>query len=470
MPIFKSKVQDTEVIGLRIRLFTIIFVSLICSVLGVNFVHTYFYKTQRLKLIDAQILDASNILLNSEDFNSSLKKRKYIDEAISLTLKGSKIGKIFVIKDLNNQTLFESINVSLLEKKLPTDPEWVTIETKSEFVRVRNVKLNKRNLILQVGQVFDRNFINWEIIDTRLILYIMGFVLVLTGISFFLTFISMSPLNSLTTHMTLITKDLVFLRNIKPLPTKLLKSTEAIWKTSDEIKVLLTSIQNLIDRINTNNRLTKGWTQQMAHELKTPLAIIRAEAMSIDSSNREHSAVEIVKEVDAAAEMLSQFLTWASIESSGIPSDIHSVRVSPLLNSIKTRLNKIYNDRIIINNQSKDSDFLIFANPIHIELVLTNLIENALKYSITKSIVEISVSMNTASIINKGPEIPKDVLSRFGQPFNQGPTKDTPKMGYGLGLATVASIIKIYNWKITFERVEESSTKISIIFPSELEE
>lgn len=455
--------------GLKIRLFTIILLSLICSVLGVNFVHTYFYKTQRLKLIDSQILDASNLLLNSKVFNSSLKSKKHIDEAISLTLKGSKIGKIFVINDSNNQIVFESINVSLLEKTLPTEPEWVTIETKSEFVRIRNVNLDKRKLILQVGQVLDRNFIDWEIIDTRLILYIMGFVLVLSGISFFLTFIVMSPLNSLITHMTLITKDLVFLRNVKPLPTKLLKSTEAIWKTSNEVKLLLNSVQVLIDRINTNNRLTKGWTQQMAHELKTPLAIIRAEAMSINNLTLEHSTSEIVKEVDNTAEMISQFLTWASIESSGIPSDIHSVRVSPLLSSIKTRLNKIYSDRISINTQLKESDFLIFANPIHIELVLTNLIENALKYSVANSVVEIALNDNIVSITNTGSEIPKDVLDRFGQPFNLGPRNEKNKIGYGLGLATVASIIKIYNWKITFKRIEVNKTKVSVLFPTETE-
>lgn len=460
-----------EGIGLRIRLFTIILFSLICSVVGVNFVHTYFYKTQRLKLIDSQILDSSNQLLNSEIFNSSVKNKKNIEEAISQTLKGSKIGKIFVINDSDNQIIFQSINVSLLEKALPVEPEWVTIETKSEFVRIRNVKLNKRKLVLQVGQVLDRNFINWEIIDIRLILYIISLVLVLTAISFFLTFISMSPLNSLITHMTLITKDLVFLRNVKPLPTKLLKSTEAIWKTSQEIKVLMTSVQILIDRINTNNRLTKGWTQQMAHELKTPLAIIRAEAMSINNSNLEHLTSEIVKEVDSAAEMISHFLTWASIESSGIPSDIHSVRVSPLLFSIKSRLNKIYSDRITINSPTKESDILIFANPIHIELVLTNIIENSLKYSLPKSLVEITVNSNTVSITNIGPEIPKDVLDRFGQPFNLGPKSDSNlKTGYGLGLATVASIVKIYNWKITFERIEIGKTKVLILFPPELEE
>lgn len=455
---------------MKIRLFTIILFSLICSVIGVNFVHTYFYKTQRLKLIDSQILDSSNILLNSEEFSSSLKNKEHIDEAISLALKGSKIGKIFVITDSNSQIIFESINVSLLEKALPTEPEWITIESGNEFVRIRNVKLNKRKLILQVGLVLDRNFINWEIVDARLVFYIIGLVFVLTAISFFLTFISMSPLNSLTAHMSLITKDLVFLRNIKPLPTKLLKSTEAIWKTSNEIKILLTSVQTLIDRINTNNRLTKGWTQQMAHELKTPLAIIRAEAKSINNTNIDQSTIEIVKEVDTAAEMISQFLTWASIESSGVPSDIHSVRISPLILSIKTRLNKVYFDRLVISNQPKESDFLIFANPIHIELVLTNLIENALKYSIAKSSVEIILGPNTVSIINLGSEIPKDVLDRFGQPFNQGPTDEKPKIGYGLGLATVASIIKIYNWKIKFERIEKRKTKITVFFPQELEE
>ena len=86
-------------------------------------------------------------------------------------LKGARIGKIFVLRNPKAEIVYQSFNVGLLQTDIPIQNEWVAVETENEYVRVRNISLSKDSpLILQVGLVLDRNFLNWEIIDNRLYL------------------------------------------------------------------------------------------------------------------------------------------------------------------------------------------------------------------------------------------------------------------------------------------------------------
>lgn len=144
---------------MRNRFFVIILSSLIAGAFFINFVHVHFFESQRLKRIDNLITDSSANLLASPAFLQSVRRPETMDSAISSALQGTRIGKVFILRDADSKILYQSINVSHLKAELPIHPEWVAVDNDHEHVRVHNILLpGEAGRVMQVGLVLDRIF------------------------------------------------------------------------------------------------------------------------------------------------------------------------------------------------------------------------------------------------------------------------------------------------------------------------
>tara|TARA_B110001454_G_C12723074_1_gene435717 strand:- start:13521 stop:14879 length:1359 start_codon:yes stop_codon:yes gene_type:complete len=449
---------------LRNRFFFIILSTLVFSAIGINLVHVKFFKSQRLKLIDKQIMESSTALLESSEFKNSVNNVDTIEDTISAVLKGARIGKIFVLRNPKAEIVYQSFNVGLLQTDIPIQNEWVAVETENEYVRVRNIALSDASpFILQVGLVLDRNFLNWEIIDSRVIGYVSGIVAVLFLASVLLTLILLSPLRLLVTHLQESTAHLIYRRDIHQLPNRLLKYTAGFWAKSDEFSDLLSTIRKLIDRINLNHKMTKSWTLQMAHELKTPLALMKVDTETKKKENLlpTQYANDAIEEIGKVSEIITQFLDWAEVENSPLQNDIHALRLNLVIKEIATRLDKIGHGRIQLD---LNSDLTVFANPTHLDQLISNLVTNALKFSSEDKKIILILGNDYLIVKDFGTGIPKEVRDRLGEPFNVGSSKN--KKGNGLGLAWVVTISKLYEWNLAI-RTDTEGTEIEIRFPKE---
>lgn len=451
---------------MRNRFFFIILTTLILSAVGINLVHVKFFKSQRLNLIDTQITESSNLLLESDEFKMAVQKTGAIEDAISKVLMGTRIGKVFILRDSNSAIVYQSFNVGLLRVEIPVTPEWVALETETEYIRVRNIPLpGKNSRVLQVGLVLDRNFLNWEIIDSRVFNYVSGIVITLFFASVILTLVLLSPLRLLISHLRDATSNLVNMQDVRPLPKRLLKYTHGFWAKSDEFSGLLETVQRLIDRINLNYKLTRSWTLQMAHELKTPLAIIRAETDSRVKANLLPSAYaeDILQEVEQMTDIISQFLNWAELENSQVQNDLHALRIKSVVQSVAARLDKISSQRIRL---SLNHDFSVFANPAHLDQLIMNLVTNALKFSSDSQDIDLVISDHALTIRDSGPGLPKEVTERLGEPFNVGFHDGNQRTGNGLGLAWVLTVAKLYQWNFEIKS-QPTGTSATVKFPKE---
>jgi two-component system sensor histidine kinase QseC len=451
---------------LRNRFFFIILATLIFSAVGIHFVHVNFFKSQRLKRIDRQIAEASTSLVESPQFRQAVKGHEPIDGVISKVLMGGRIGKVFMLRNEEKKILFQSFNAGLLKAEIPTRPEWVTVETENEYVRVRNLPLpGVRHRTLQVGLVVDRNFLYWEIIDSPVVFYVAGIVAAMFCASVILTIILLSPLRLLTGHLNDATSGLGHLKGLQPLPNRLARHGRGFWAKSDEFSNLLHTIQKLIDRINLNYRLTRTWTSQIAHELKTPLAIVRAETEGKKKAGLipVRYANDIVGEIQRMSETISQFLDWAELENSQLQRDLHALRMRSVVKVTGERLDKISPGRIRLQ---LDSDFPVFANPIHVDQLISNLVTNALKFSPEAAAVDLILRDRRLIVRDSGSGLPGEVKERLGEPFNVG-ANSRGKTGNGLGLAWVSTVAKLYQWNFEV-RSDSSGTEAAVQFPVEI--
>ena len=454
---------------MRNRFFFIIFATLIFSGISFSWIHAHFFETQRIKLIDRHLAEASEALMRAPDFQASLKSRRGVREALGTALSGARIGKIFVIRDDGGKVIYQSEGVNLLKLEFQNLDEWSGVESENEYVRVHTVPITDfPGYILQIGSVMDRNFLNWQIVDDRVINYMLGFTITIFLASAVLTLVLLDPQRLLIRHLRDQTTNLISMKPVQPLPANLTRYTRNFWSKSDEFSVLILTMQRLIDRINLNYKLTRSWTFQMAHELKTPLAILRAETEDMRAHRRlnEDDAKAIFQEIDQMSGQISQFLEWAELENSQAPTNLHSMRMRQVVENVAGRFATVGQGRLKVK---LSSDFPVLANPHHLEQVISNLVTNALKFSPAGSAVEIDVTDHTLKVIDQGKGLPQEVRERFGQPFNVGSDDSRGPVGSGLGLAWVNTVSGIYEWGFNMEHGARG-TEASVTFPRQIVE
>lgn len=198
--------------------------------------------------------------------------------------------------------------------------------------------------------------------------------------------------------------------------------------------------------IEENNKLLKEYNHNLAHELKTPLSVIKSnlelleikyDKKLIESSNEE---IEDMKNVIDSLLFLSESSSYKTDE----------------MFSLYTFISK-YNDKTIIIN--KVDDFILYWDKVLFSILFTNLIENALKYRVKNTNIVIKIDLNSFYIENIYKwEIsnPDKLLDAFYQEDKSRNTK-----WFWLWLSIVKKISDIYNLKLIINS-KNSDFEISV--------
>ena len=307
--------------------------------------------------------------------------------------------------------------------------------------------------ILQVGLILDQDILRWRSLERHLSVYAILIFFLLFPTTYFLSRSLLRPLVQLAAYLKYVASQfderLVLGAGaggalVAPPPVQ--------TQSNDEFGVLVGAAMALHQRILRSLRTTQTWTAQMAHEMKTPLTVLKNDlervAQAEAAEDRQRYSKEAIAEVVHLTNLINGFLEWNAAESfASSQSEIHAVRVRQVLEGLVQKLEREYPGRLSLDMHG---DPTVFAQPAFLQQAVSNLIVNALKYSPDGSSVSIGLSERTLTVRDQGPGLPPTVLANLGQPFNYG---DKNKHGFGLGLAWVSTICQKYDWTLTFQRV-----------------
>lgn len=421
--------------------------------------HSYYLKTERHKFIDQQVREAASVLVDSEKLELRKIDFQKIDELISKELGESRIGKFFIIRDQNDEIVFENVIAKVLPKaELNKKGQWISFYTKDKYVRALNLMLPKfPGTTLQVGLILDKKIANPGLFSKNSWIIISLILFIGLTFSWLLTSYLLAPIKKLELFLARASS------KIKKQEELELFKNNANISSNDEFHRMIISLNLLIERINKNYKISRLWAYQMAHELKTPLSILTLEIEQMQKnakiSTQEFAALNL--ECKKISDVMSSFLGWAELENSGTPSSLFANKLGAMAQEAITRLGKDNNDRIILVIKQ---DPIIIANTQHLDQLIINLITNSLNYSPKSTQVKIEIDTNKLIISDKGEGISQKVLHRLGDPFNKGEIKNRKSIGHGLGLAWVNSICLRYDWKLIF--TYNAGTVVTIEFPS----
>ena len=218
---------------------------------------------------------------------------------------------------------------------------------------------------------------------------------------------------------------------------------------------------NVTESVNAT-KMRQEFFSNVSHELKTPMTSIRGYSellqagMIDDPKVRKQALDKIQKEVDHMSQLIGDILMISRLENKDIEVIKHPVHLQPIVDDILESL-KVEIEKREITVECDLTSQTYLANHQHIQQLMNNLINNAVKYNKQKGslnihsylvdqdyIIEVSDTGRGISLIDQGR-----VFERF---FRCDAGRDKETGGTGLGLAIVKHIVQYYKGTIHLER------------------
>jgi len=221
----------------------------------------------------------------------------------------------------------------------------------------------------------------------------------------------------------------------------------------DELDRLSQQLNRMLDQIETSVDGVRRVSDNIAHDLKTPLARLRnrLESLSkpgLNENERVTLAEQAIGEADGLLKTFNALLRIARIESEARHAEFKVLDMNALLRDVKELYEPVAETRqqnlLLIENESAslrgDRDLLFQA--------LANLVDNAIKYTPAGGEIVISLLPEEIRICDSGMGIPEAEHEQVFQRFYRGEqSRTTP--GSGLGLSLVQAVIKLHELNIT---------------------
>ncbi len=258
------------------------------------------------------------------------------------------------------------------------------------------------------------------------------------------------------------------LRPLEKMAQKIEKmSTKSLEKFSDnqaplELEPFINSFNSLIEKLKDSMNLERRFTDYAAHELKTPLAAVKIQTQLLlktkDAQKQKEYLQDLSDGIERMTHMINQLLTLTRLEPENNQIQRENFSLSSVINNIVAMYSQqMVGNKIILDfsHDHKGQEVLINANKTYIEIMVRNLLENAVKYSPDNGVIKVEILQNAQEIIlvitNSGATIGDDDKAKLFDNFyraNIGSHQD--KQGSGLGLAIVKKIAELHSAKIDF--------------------
>ncbi len=247
-------------------------------------------------------------------------------------------------------------------------------------------------------------------------------------------------------------------------------------RSVDELRELSGTFNFMLDRIETAFETQNNFISNASHELRTPLTAIIGEAdVSLTKLRKPEEYIETIRVIMEEADKLDRktkaLLYLAQTGFDGKTQKYSKVRIDQLLWDVKETLeridpsNKVHLDLSLLpENPMK---LKVLGNEHLLHLALTNIIQNACKYSNHK-VVNVSLGASDdkviIAVIDKGIGIPRDEIKHIYDPFFRA--SNTKKHeGYGIGLPLTRNIIRLHNGELNVSSEINKGTVVEIKIP-----
>ena len=239
------------------------------------------------------------------------------------------------------------------------------------------------------------------------------------------------------------------------------------------------------ERAEESDRLKSAFLSNMSHEIRTPMnAIIGFSTLLSDpaiTDEERQDFIRIIKERgNDLMRIMDDIIDIAKIEAGQIKIEIRECQVNNMLSSVYTTMNELRKKLLkthvdlVFKPFAPDHEFIIMTDGNRLRQVMTNLIENAFKFT-EKGSVEFGYTFKTDQnlgplieffVRDTGIGIPADKHHLIFERFRQADDSNTRRYGgTGLGLTICKNLMSLLNGNIRLESTENKGTEFFITLP-----
>jgi two-component system sensor histidine kinase QseC len=228
-----------------------------------------------------------------------------------------------------------------------------------------------------------------------------------------------------------------------------------------EMQPMLDSLNGLFARIDQLLASERRFTAYAAHELRTPMAAIRAQAQvalgaGADVAQRDHALQVLLQGCDRATHLVDQLLTLSRLEAAGErpasePLDlcelVRVVAAELAPDALRRQQQLEFEPPDAANAGGAPAPCAVSGNAVLVSVLVRNLIDNASRYSPRHSRIVVSVTLEsgcpTLRVQDSGPGISPDNLARLGERFFR--VLGSEQTGSGLGWSIIRQIAAAFS-------------------------
>jgi two-component system sensor histidine kinase KdpD len=256
--------------------------------------------------------------------------------------------------------------------------------------------------------------------------------------------------------------------------------TRLLASTADQIGQALTFDRSaeqtrIADVARQSDALKSALLQSVSHDLRTPLATIRAAAGSLrpggplTDDDRRASADAIEREVEYLDRLVTNLLDLSRIEAGSLRPHREVFDLDDLLARAVDRVRaRLAGRRLEVSLEAS----AVLVDPVFVDDAVTNLLDNAVKYTPDGSTIRVTArdaggERVCLTVEDDGPGVPDAALPRLFEKFYRGPTGSRPaREGTGIGLAVVRGLVEATGGRVTARRGELGGLAVELDLPA----
>ena len=251
------------------------------------------------------------------------------------------------------------------------------------------------------------------------------------------------------------------------------RNAQSLQPVSEQVPAetlpLVQSLNALLARVAESLAREQRFTADAAHELRSPLAALKVQAevlaMSSDEAEQQHHLGNIHESIDRANRLTEQLLTLARLDPMQALPDAQPIDWQRTAHQTLQSVNlQAREKRVQLKLECACGFGQVFpplGNEVLLQLMLRNLLDNAIRYSPPNSHVTLTLDANGLSVCDEGPGIAAEHLPRIRERFYRPPGQS--QQGSGLGLSIVERIADLHGLRLDLVNADERGLCVHMI-------
>ncbi len=220
--------------------------------------------------------------------------------------------------------------------------------------------------------------------------------------------------------------------------------------TTKEFNQLNSALNKMTKKLYSDFVQQKEFTENAAHEMQTPLAVVKANiSLLMQSSNLKEEEMNQLQAVENTVKKLSALnktlLLLTKIENNQFQENL-IINLKETIVKVLSNYSDLIEAKQIKLELNLESNLKIKINPLLADILISNLFQNAIRHNYEGGKIIVLISGNALQILNTGQPLTinkEDLFTRFKK-------NDASKDSLGLGLSIVKSICNLYQLKIDY--------------------